>query len=96
MTGMHQVTVSKHKNMRVMPERLERETLVMDCDALLRWKQQIFNYQHRVRESSPPQQATLFDLAPVHCDPEKIDPKVDYETRRIVFTLLDLFMLNES
>ncbi|MEC4815718.1 MAG: helix-turn-helix transcriptional regulator [Scytonema sp. PMC 1069.18] len=34
MTGMHQVTVSKHKNMRVMPERLERETLEKYCKAL--------------------------------------------------------------
>lgn len=28
MTRMHHVTVSKHKNMRVMPERLERETFL--------------------------------------------------------------------
>jgi putative transcriptional regulator len=34
MTEMHQVTVSKHKNMRVMPERLERETLEKYCKAL--------------------------------------------------------------
>ncbi|NJO62219.1 MAG: helix-turn-helix domain-containing protein [Richelia sp. RM2_1_2] len=34
MTGMHHVTVSKHKNMRVMPERLERETLEKYCKAL--------------------------------------------------------------
>lgn len=34
MTGMHYVTVSKHKNMRVMPERLERDTLEKYCKAL--------------------------------------------------------------
>jgi putative transcriptional regulator len=34
MTGLHHVTVSKHKNMRVMPERLERETLEKYCKAL--------------------------------------------------------------
>ncbi|MBD2458859.1 helix-turn-helix transcriptional regulator [Nostoc sp. FACHB-87] len=34
MTGMHPVTVSKHKNTRVMPERLERETLEKYCKAL--------------------------------------------------------------
>jgi putative transcriptional regulator len=34
MTGMHYVTISKHKNMRVMPERLERETLEKYCKAL--------------------------------------------------------------
>jgi putative transcriptional regulator len=33
-TGMHHVTVSKHKNMRIMPERLERETLEKYCKAL--------------------------------------------------------------
>lgn len=34
MTGMHPVTISKHKNIRVMPERLERETLEKYCKAL--------------------------------------------------------------
>jgi len=34
MTGMHPVTVSKHKNMRVMPARLEYETLLKYCEAL--------------------------------------------------------------
>lgn len=46
----------------------------MSADALLRWKAQILDYQQRVRETKPVQQATLFDLAPVHCDPETIDP----------------------
>ncbi|MBD2341215.1 GIY-YIG nuclease family protein [Calothrix sp. FACHB-156] len=50
------------------------ETLVMSADALLKWKAQIFEYQQQVRESKPPEQVTLFDLAPAHCDPEAIDP----------------------
>ncbi|WP_392530158.1 hypothetical protein [Nostoc sp. C117] len=46
----------------------------MSADALLKWKAQIFEYQQRVRETKPVQQATLFDLTPNHCDPETIDP----------------------
>lgn len=33
-TGMHPVTVSKHKNMRTMPSRLEDSTLEKYCKAL--------------------------------------------------------------
>jgi putative transcriptional regulator len=33
-TGLHPVTVSKHKNARVMPSRLESETLEKYCKAL--------------------------------------------------------------
>jgi putative transcriptional regulator len=33
-TGMHPVTVSKHKNSKVMPSRLESETLEKYCEAL--------------------------------------------------------------
>jgi hypothetical protein len=50
------------------------ETLVMSADALLKWKVQILEYQQRVRGSQAPQQATLFDLAPKQCDPDRIDP----------------------
>ena len=46
----------------------------MDCDALGRWKSQIAAHQKQARESKPVQQTTLFDSAPVHCDPEAIDP----------------------
>jgi hypothetical protein len=49
-------------------------TLVMSADALLQWKSQIFDYQQRTRESVPPQQTALFDIAPKHCDPDRIDP----------------------
>lgn len=34
---------------------------------LLKWKAQIFEYQQKVRETSPPKQATLFDLERAHC-----------------------------
>jgi len=50
------------------------EGLVMSVDALLKWKAQIFDYQQRVRESKPPEQVTLFDIAPKHYDPDRIDP----------------------
>ncbi|WP_337961495.1 hypothetical protein [Nostoc sp. UHCC 0926] len=51
------------------------ETLVMSADALLKWKAQILDYQQRVRQSKPPEQTALFDLAPTnHCDPDGIDP----------------------
>ncbi|MBG1263798.1 GIY-YIG nuclease family protein [Nostoc sp. BAE] len=46
----------------------------MSADALLRWKSQIFDYQQRVRENKPPEQVTLFDIAPNHYDPDRIDP----------------------
>lgn len=34
LTGFNPVTVSRHKNMRQMPDRLERETLIRYCQAL--------------------------------------------------------------
>ena len=46
----------------------------MSLEGLLRWKSQICKYQQQVRESPPPQQTALFDIAPRHCDPDKIDP----------------------
>ncbi|MUG92839.1 GIY-YIG nuclease family protein [Scytonema sp. UIC 10036] len=46
----------------------------MDKDALLRWKQRIFDHQQQVRETKPVQQVALFDLTPSYCDPDKIDP----------------------
>lgn len=47
---------------------------VMDAEYLQQWKSQVFNYQQQVRESKPPQQVTLFDVAPSHCNPDNIDP----------------------
>ena len=46
----------------------------MDSNALLKWKSQIATYQQRARNSRPALQTTLFDLAPVHSDPDAIDP----------------------
>ena len=46
----------------------------MSVDALLGWKSQIFDYQQRTRLMTPPQQTALFDVAPKHCDPDRIDP----------------------
>lgn len=34
LTGLHPVTISRHKNMKTMPERLESETLEKYCQAL--------------------------------------------------------------
>ncbi|MHC5594446.1 MAG: hypothetical protein ACYTXC_00475 [Nostoc sp.] len=50
------------------------EALVMSADALLKWKSQIFEYQQRVRENKTPEQVTLFDITPNHCNPDRIDP----------------------
>ncbi|OUL24001.1 hypothetical protein BV378_20445 [Nostoc sp. RF31YmG] len=59
----------------IQPMRNSRaEALVMDADALVQWKSRIFDYQQWVRESQPPQQTALFDIAPKHCDPDQIDP----------------------
>ena len=60
-------------DLTLIPAR-RAEALVMSADALLKWKAQILNYQHRVRENKPPEQTALFDLAPNHCDPDRIDP----------------------
>lgn len=50
------------------------QTLLMSQDALVQWKSQIFDYQQRMRETKPPEQVTLFNLLPSHCNPDKIDP----------------------
>jgi hypothetical protein len=51
-----------------------RDEFVMSADELQRWKSQIINYQQKARETPPIQQAALFDIAPNHCDSDKIDP----------------------
>jgi hypothetical protein len=60
------------------------EALVMSHNALVQWKSQILDYQRRVRESKPTQQTTLFDLTPLHCDPDRIDP-LQLEVRSLSF-----------
>ncbi|MGB3638849.1 MAG: GIY-YIG nuclease family protein [Rivularia sp. (in: cyanobacteria)] len=51
-----------------------RNDFVMSDEELQRWKLQIINYQQKVRETPPAQQAELFELTPNHCDPDKIEP----------------------
>ncbi len=56
-----------------------QEPLVMDKDALVRWKSRIFDYQKQAREGQPARQEALFDLAglgiaPKHVEPDSIDP----------------------
>lgn len=46
----------------------------MDATALEQWKGRIFQYQQWVRENESLRQTTLFELAPIHCDPDSIDP----------------------
>jgi hypothetical protein len=53
-------------NNNILAPRADK--LVMSQDALQHWKEKIFHYQQQVRYNQQPQQASLFDLAPVHCD----------------------------
>ncbi|HLP87688.1 MAG TPA: GIY-YIG nuclease family protein [Nostocaceae cyanobacterium] len=62
-------------NLGLAPKTSLREKgLVLSVDALMEWKQRIFNYQQQVRESQPIQQKTLIEITPNHCDPETIEP----------------------
>ncbi|CCQ58145.1 MAG: GIY-YIG nuclease family protein [Crocosphaera sp.] len=40
----------------------KQPSLIMDREALIKWKQRIFKYQNEVRNSQQPKQQTLFDL----------------------------------
>ncbi len=72
-------------NSLIQPTHASRpETLIMNHDALVQWKQRIFEYQRRVRESQAPQQTSLFDTTPAHCDPDAIAP-FDLELRSLSF-----------
>lgn len=69
----------EHNQLNLFPDltltpHQRQERLVMSQEALLKWKSQIFDYQQQVRESKPPQQTALFDLAPNHYDSDQIDP----------------------
>ncbi len=48
--------------------------LEMDCDALQKWKADIFHYQEQVRQSQPVAQANLFGWAELGVDATSIDP----------------------
>jgi len=60
-------------NATLKPTR-RQEPLLIDADTLRQWKARIFDYQKLVREDSPSQQTSLFELVPTHCDPNSIDP----------------------
>jgi len=47
---------------------------LMDADFLNQWKSRVFTYQQNIRHTKPPQQTSLFELIPTHCNPEQIDP----------------------
>lgn len=46
----------------------------MTSDSLLEWKAKIFKYQQQARANVPVEQIALFEVAPVHCEPNTIDP----------------------
>lgn len=51
------------------------QSLVMDRDTLVKWKQRIFEYQQSTREQKQPQQQALFDLPrQTWHTPNEIDP----------------------
>jgi hypothetical protein len=51
----------------------QQPKLKMTVEQLTDWKTQIFNHQQRILAEQSPQQISLFDLAPVHCDPNEIN-----------------------
>ena len=77
--------------------------LTMSSEALCCWKQRIIEYQQS--ESAPPQQGTLFELAPNPCDPNNLDPydlelhnlsfceKPDWGDRTCLYFVIDTFPL---
>ena len=46
----------------------------MSKEALLKWKDRIFEYQQRTLNIEPPQQTSLFDPPRSHCDSDAINP----------------------
>jgi hypothetical protein len=58
------------------PYRVARpESLPMNREQLMRWKESIFAYQQTVKVTPPPQQTTLFELATTTWhQPDEIDP----------------------
>ncbi len=47
---------------------------LMSQDALIKWKTKIFDYQQKAVTQQSPQQISLFDTAPTHCDVDTINP----------------------
>jgi hypothetical protein len=52
----------------------QQSRLTMDSQTFIQWKSRIFDHQQTILNSPPPQQMSLFDLKPNHCDPEQINP----------------------
>lgn len=51
-----------------------RNEVVMSALELEAWKNQVCEYQQKVRTTPASEQTALFDLPRSHCDPEQIDP----------------------
>ena len=47
---------------------------LMSQDALIKWKTKIFDYQQKAVTHQSPQQISLFDTVPTHCDVDTINP----------------------
>ena len=54
--------------------RVEQPRKLMSKQALLNWKSKIFNYQQRKSQTENPQQTSLFDTVPSHCNLNSINP----------------------
>jgi hypothetical protein len=52
----------------------QQNELLMSRDTLINWKSRIFKEQQQLRNSQSPQQQSLFNLPPLHCDVDTIDP----------------------
>lgn len=50
------------------------QLMQMDGDSLQNWKKKVFRHQQQAREVFTVQQTTLFDIVPMHCKADQIDP----------------------
>ena len=55
---MKQLSLFEERDYRVP----RQEKIVINKDALVQWKQRIFEYQQSVKNSQQPQQQSLFEL----------------------------------
>ena len=69
----HQLDLFSDSETRATPTG-RPDRLLMDSDALVRWKSQIAAHQKLAGESKPALQGTLFDLTPTHTDSDAINP----------------------
>ena len=61
---MKQLDLFETKSSSLKPRQ---PSLVMDSEALIKWKQRIFKYQNQVRNSKLPQQQTLLEMPKTSC-----------------------------